>query len=195
MLAFPGHEQQVWLHDVGVGQVHVAGRHEHSPCPVLCDELSQVVVQVSQYVLVLQIRGGNHDQVTVEQLVALVLRCGEVVRVGELDDGLRGGHVGAPVPPVIARIIIARLGTRGTQGCAGAPVNLTPIAGLEPHLHRRQGNARLSRCARCARRCSNATAKDGRHDLDDDGDGSQKPSVSSDRFMPAAFFRRSISFR
>ena len=28
---------------------------------------------------------------------------------------------------------------------------------------------RASRCARCPRRCSNATARDGRHDLDDDG--------------------------
>jgi len=46
---------------------------------------------------------------------------------------------------------------------ARAPVNLTPIAGLERHLHRRQG------ASRCARRCSNATAKDGRHDLDDYG--------------------------
>ena len=52
---------------------------------------------------------------------------------------------------------------------ARAPVNLTPVAGLERHLHRCQGERRPSRCARCARRCSNATARDGRHDLDDDG--------------------------
>ena len=50
--------------------------------------------------LVPQIRGGNHDRITVEQLVALVRRCGEVVLAGELDDGLRGGHVGgSPVAP------------------------------------------------------------------------------------------------
>ena len=45
-------------------------------------------------------------------------------------------------------------------------VNLTPIAGLERHLHRRQGDARLALRAVREARCSSATAKDGRHDLE-----------------------------
>ena len=46
---------------------------------------------------------------------------------------------------------------------ARAPVNLTPIAGLERPLHRLRGTHALP-YVRCARQCSNATAKDGRHD-------------------------------
>ena len=50
---------------------------------------------------------------------------------------------------------------------ARAPVNLTPIAGLDGTCIAARAT-RASRCARCGRRCSNATAKDGRHNLHDD---------------------------
>ena len=83
--------------------------------------MGQLVVQAPLNLLVLQIRGRNHQQVSVQQLVPLVRRCGPVVLVGELHDGLRGGHVGAsPVAPVIARIIIARLDVVGRIARAAA---------------------------------------------------------------------------
>ena len=106
---------------------------------------------------------------------------------GELGDLRPAGR--PPGPAHLVRRVVARgrhapAPPRRCTSDARVPMNLTPIAGLQRHLHRRQ--ARLaSRCARCARRCSNATATNGRHDLDERRNGpADRPGGGAPRRRP-----------
>jgi hypothetical protein len=96
MLAFPGDEQQVRLHDVGVGEYDVAGGKEELAERILPHESSQRLPQPNLSPLELQIRRRGHDQISIQQLVAPVRRRRAVVLAGELEGWLRRGHAGFP---------------------------------------------------------------------------------------------------
>ena len=80
-----GHVQQVWFHNVELGEDDVEWREKDSPYGLLLQARSDDEVKVAQNGLVFRVRRRRHVVLSVDQLVPLpIVREQQEIVVGEL---------------------------------------------------------------------------------------------------------------
>lgn len=82
-LPFGGNEQNIRLNDVGFGEDDIAGSEKDQAEPVLSNEIVDQPSDTFRYELVVRRRSRRHEQVSVDHLVAAILRQQQVILVRE----------------------------------------------------------------------------------------------------------------